>query len=364
MDITINVQPFVVSIFIMTKKINTNIIDQYLAENSNSTHTSYVEECMAKHGESPELKGYIQKDWTNYLNSEHPEQKATLSHVLNKVHHTIRSNETQKRQLFSHKILKWYSSAAAVLLIPLLVAGSLFLFNNITLNEVASNDSIITVSCPMGGKMAFSLPDGSKGMLNSGSLLEYQIPFKERNVKVSGEVYFDVFHDKSHPFTVENQNSKVTVLGTSFNLKSYPEEGLTEIVLVEGKVKCIVPGNGNEVTLEPNDRVIVHSNNKVTKTKVDAQNYTAWKDGKLIFRGDSMKEAISKLSRWYNVDITVADKEIEQYSFRGTFIDDTLDEVLKLLKLTSPIDYKILQRHKLNDGSWSQRKVILYKRKI
>ena len=76
--------------------------------------------------------------------------------------------------------------------------------------------------------------------------------------------------------------------------------------------------------------------------------------GKLVFRGDRMLEVARRIERWYNVDVNIADKELEKYSFRGTFQDDKLDDVLRLLSMTSPIKYEITPTDSFS--RWNLRK--------
>jgi ferric-dicitrate binding protein FerR (iron transport regulator) len=96
---------------------------------------------------------------------------------------------------------------------------------------------------------------------------------------------------------------------------------------------------------------------------VDPSKYKGWTDGKLIFRGDNMAEVARRIERWYDVKIEMADSELNHFSFRATFDDDSLIDVLKLLSMTSPIEYKIFPRIQLQDGTYQKEKVILYKRK-
>ena len=94
----------------------------------------------------------------------------------------------------------------------------------------------------------------------------------------------------------------------------------------------------------------------------DPLKYKAWTDGKLIFRGDDMAEVARRIERWYNVTVQLADKDLEKFSFRATFEDDSLDEILRLLSLTSPIGYKVTPGVMKTDGSTEKEIVTLYKK--
>jgi len=93
----------------------------------------------------------------------------------------------------------------------------------------------------------------------------------------------------------------------------------------------------------------------------DPSKYKAWTDGKLVFRGDDMAEVAARIGRWYNVKVILASRELEKFSFRATFEDDSLEEVLRLLKMTSPIGYKITPRVMKSDGTFEKETITLYK---
>ncbi|MBS2099381.1 FecR family protein [Carboxylicivirga linearis] len=342
----------------MTKFKNKKILEKYVSGQTTSTQDKVIQSWLVENSEDSDVRSYFKNDWNNFLSTFSKNEEKKLIHILNKVHHTIRTNEEKQKERLSKRFIKWYYRAAAILFIPLLLGT--FSYFGITSYFFSSNeDSTVQVICPLGSKMAFALPDGTTGMLNSDSYIEYAMPFNKRarNVNISGEVYFNVFHDKQRPFTVHSTQSEITVLGTSFNVRAYEDEA-TEIVLVNGKISCIPFNSAKEIILKPNEKLVIKKD-KITRLSINAASYTSWKEGILIFRGESMKESLNKLSRWYNIDIEVTDDEIWTYSFTGTFINDSLDEVLKLLKLTSPMNYKIIPRTQKTDGSWTKQKVLL-----
>ena len=255
--------------------------------------------------------------------------------------------------------------AAAVLIIPLLIAGGLIYgylsrrYMNIADNEVTS-----MIYAPMGSRVSFNLPDGTTGMLNSGSHLSYSLPFtNNRQIKLEGEAWFEVIRDEDHPFIISAGNSTVNVLGTSFNLSAYPAEDYVEVVLHEGKVEFSGNNVKEKVTILPSERLVVKCSN-TRKSVVDPAKYYAWTEGKLVFRGDPMAEVARRIERWYNVKIVIADKELEKYSFRATFEDDKIEDVLKFLAMTSPIRYKISPRELMPDGTFKKEEVTIYKKKL
>jgi ferric-dicitrate binding protein FerR (iron transport regulator) len=151
-----------------------------------------------------------------------------------------------------------------------------------------------------------------------------------------------------HPFTINAGNTCLKVLGTSFNLSAYKDENKVEIVLQKGKIEFINDRKDQRSIILPSEKLI-YQEGKVNKTFVDPSKYTSWTEGKLVFKGEPMGEVIRKIERCYNVKIILADREIENYSFRGTFKDDKIEDVIRFICMTSSLDYKIIHRDRLTN---------------
>jgi transmembrane sensor len=247
--------------------------------------------------------------------------------------------------------------------LPLVIAGSLYFYLNSHEDEWVADQQVKSVIyAPMGSRVSFNLPDGSTGWLNSGSKLSYSLPFSgNRKVALEGEAWFDVFHNEKQPFEISAGRSKIKVLGTSFNVSAYLEEKYVEVVLQNGKVEFSDQTQSGDVILKPSERLVLRDS-KLEVKAVDPSKYKGWTDGKLIFRGDDMAEVARRIERWYDVKVEIADYDLVHFSFRATFKDDSLEDVLKLLSMTSPIEYKILPRKQLQDGTYEKEKVILHKK--
>jgi ferric-dicitrate binding protein FerR (iron transport regulator) len=274
-----------------------------------------------------------------------------LEAVLNKL--------AAKKQ--SHSIFYYWQRIAAILLIPVLI-GSYIWIRSISggvLSDVTYNE----VFAAFGTRSAIKLADGSKVWLNSGSSLRYPDKFvrKQRTVFLSGEAYFEVHSDKSRPFIVQTATITVKATGTKFNVSAYKNEGNMHVTLVEGKVS--VSNNKSQMAvLNPNQHLSFDTlTQKVTiSDNTDVYKFIAWKDGKLVFRNEPLSLVIKKIGQYYNVDIELTGKEIQEYRYRATFQEESLDEILKLLKISSPINYKEVNRKPLSDGSFPKRKIIIY----
>ncbi|HZL10678.1 MAG TPA: FecR domain-containing protein [Prolixibacteraceae bacterium] len=346
----------------MLKGEDIELIDRYISGTADKNEIASVENLFSNGKNDLGLKNHIEVDWDNVLH-ETIMDEVNLNNMLDRVHHLIREKEFQKRKSFVHRITHIYLRIAAILLLPLLLAGGLIFTKNSNLFYLGSTESVSSViHAPLGSRVSFSLPDGSTGWLNSGSSLTYSIPFtNNRKVALEGEAWFDVAHNKKYPFEISAGQSTVKVLGTSFNMSAYSNQPYIEVVLQEGKVEFSVDSKKSKIIMSPSERLVLQ-NGVVAITTTDPAKYRSWTDGKLVFRGDAMAEVASRIERWYNVQVELADDELNQFSFRATFEDDSLEEVLKLLSMTSPIGYTIIPRKQNSDGTYQKGKVILFKK--
>jgi len=330
-------------------------------EDQESIGETGFDSVLADHVNEQYIKKILERDLGIFLD-EVPEKGNELTGLLDRIHHRIRLNESMKREKPFHRILMVYMRAAAILFIPLFIAGGMYLSRKAgEAKSALSQEVTSTIYAPPGSRIAFVLPDSSRGMLNGGAHISYTLPFAEnRRIRLEGEAWLDVAHDKEHPFIVEAANSTIRVVGTSFNLNAYSDDGFVEVVLLEGKIEFRPDEAENPIILNPSEK-LSYRNGCASKLKVDAEKYSAWTEGKLVFRGDLMTEVAQRIEKWYNVEIVLADRELENYSFRGTFQDDSLEEVIKCLALTSPIGYDIIPGALMADGTFRKKEVRLYR---
>lgn len=335
-------------------------LERFIEGKASESEKQQIYALFAEKENDLDFQKTVRNDFFDHLNNR-KDENYNLSFLLDRIHHTINRNENIRKKTVIRKLYSWYSVAAAILLIPILIASVLWISDIKTRGYADEGSMISTLHAPQGARISFSLPDGTEGWLNSGSSIEYQIPFsKNRNVELVGEAWFSVTHDQEHPFEIQAGTSRIKVLGTKFNLSAYPDENYVEVVLEEGAVNFSTTESKTGITMKPSERLIYKSDS-INLTITDPSKYSAWKEGKLVFRGDSMAEVARRLERWYNIEVVLADKELEEYIIRGTFEDDSLEDVLKYLAMTSPIRYQISERKILDDGSYRKKKVMLYK---
>lgn len=264
----------------------------------------------------------------------------------------------------SRKLLVTFQKIAAILLLPL-VAASFLVAKKIEHKE-STSVSYNEIYASIGTRSTILLSDGSKVWLNSGSKLRYPDKFTSSNrvVFLTGEAYFEVQSDVDRPFIVRTHNVNVKATGTKFNVQALKSEREIKVSLLKGKVEVNkqIDTDKNLVlaNLVPNQMLTYDTlTGKAQTFSGDLYEFIAWKDGQLVFRNRPLSEVVKKLSQHYNVDIELRGRELQDYRYRATFEEESLNEVLKLLQLSSPIRYMEVKRTLQPDGTFTKRKIII-----
>lgn len=196
-----------------------------------------------------------------------------------------------------------------------------------------------TLTTPSQCDFSFTLADGTRVWLNARSSLRYPVAFtgNERVVYAEGEIYLEVAKDRKHPFFVVLNGMKVEVLGTSFNINSYADDGFAEVTLVEGRVATYV---GKErYNLQPGRQLRWDKEKQDVNIKVvNVEDYIAWKSGQYIFKGRALSEVAKVLQRWYDVDIVFESEECAKVVYTGViYKEENFDAFVQRLKETSSL---------------------------
>lgn len=231
----------------------------------------------------------------------------------------------------------WFLKYAAILALALLLPFSYYMG---TRNN--SDDSITTISCAYGDKSSIVLPDNSHVWLNSGSTLTFSSNFKNgRKVSLEGEAFFDVSKDKNHPFQVKTADVQIEVLGTKFNLKAYPDEKSVSTTLVEGSVN--ISSKYGSALMKPDQKLVFDKGSKelVVQTLTDTAPETEWKEGRFVFRNESLAELKPKLERWFDVDIVFGDEQVKNRRFTGVLSRESILEAVSYFDLSNYVSCSI-----------------------
>ncbi len=195
---------------------------------------------------------------------------------------------------------------------------------------------------PRGGEFAVELADGTLVRLNSDSELRYPVHFAggERRVYLRGEGYFEVVKDAGKPFVVEAGGMEGEVLGTTFNVSAYADEGAVATTLVEGAVRF--SGESGSVELSPGEQGLADGAGAVTKREVDVNDYVAWQKGQFVFRHRTLEEVIRVVCRWYNVEAVFESAGAKGIYFTGNMRRyGDFEQVVRMLELTGGLDFRI-----------------------
>ncbi|HEY8929823.1 MAG TPA: FecR domain-containing protein [Mucilaginibacter sp.] len=210
-----------------------------------------------------------------------------------------------------------------------------------TATEITYN----TLSTVRGQELPYPLvlADGTKVWLNAASSITYPVAFngKERSVKITGEAYFEVVHNATHPFKVEVKGQTIEDLGTAFNINAYDDEPNIKTTLISGSVKI-----NDKTVLHPGQAATQHGQNIEIKN-VDTEGAIAWKNGYFLFDHEDLPGIMRKISRWYNVDIEYPQGQHISAGFFGSITRyGNVSQVLGMLQETSNVKFKV-EGHKI-----------------
>ena len=198
------------------------------------------------------------------------------------------------------------------------------------------------VEIPRGGEYQIVLGDGTRVYLNAQTELRFPESFassEQRLVYLSGKAYFEVTKNPSKPFVVQCKDYAVKVLGTSFNVNSYEGDETSKTTLATGKVE--IDMDGKQTILNPGQQAII-KNGEVNVKEVDVEVYTTWMFDNFRFQSESIQEIMTKLSRWYAIDVFYMNESVRNYHFTGYLPRYAkIADVLELLSLTTNIKFDV-----------------------
>jgi transmembrane sensor len=330
-------------------------IDRFFKGEYSDKDASYVDEVFCDKNKEKELEHHLRRQWLEL--SDNDASDRNLDQILYKIHYDINTRLSAQKARSFDNLMKWTLRIAGVLILPLLIILGIQTYKNTYLKK----ETWVEINAPAWTRAQFVLPDGTTGWLNSNSSIKYNGEFiADRKITLKGEAFFDVSKDAKRPFVVNTNEIKVTVLGTQFNIASYENEKTAEVVLEEGKLMFNDREMRKSYTMKPNDLIVYDKTLKDFSTEiVQPQKYISWTEGKLVFRNDPLDVIARRLERWYNIDVEVNVLSAEGIRWRATFIDESLEEVLNLMKRSLHINYQIENRELKPDETFAKKKVII-----
>ncbi len=346
------------------EKEKNSVIDRiaakYFSGNGSPDELEYLEKWINDSEENAKYFNQLGNIWatadTNCLSDQIDTSRA-LAAVSKRI-----SGDSAMRMVWNG-----WKKIAAILIIPLIIWNILKQpekpAEEVTYQQPVYNEVYATY----GTRTALRLADSSLVWLNSGSSLRYPDKFtgSRREVTLNGEAYFEVESNEKMPFIVKTADIIVKATGTKFNILGFNSGYESEVTLVTGNVSVSeVNNNGKDSLISemvPEQHMIFNkTTGAVSIYSEDTYKYISWKDGKLIFRNEPLSVVTKKISQVFNVDIEIQGSALNDYTYRATFEDETLSDILKLLEISSPIGYRELKRTPLADGTFPRKKVIIF----
>lgn len=197
-----------------------------------------------------------------------------------------------------------------------------------------------TLTVGRGRKYMATLSDGTRVWLNSGSTLTYPVKFtgRTREVTMTGECYFEVSRDKERPFFVRTDDLTAEVLGTSFNVTAYENEGVCSITLAQGSVRAI--SGSDRMVMEPGMRVELDAGGTMSASQVAPDDYSGWRNNRYVFRNATFGQILAKLELWYDVRIVNQSGIDGTMLFNGEFDDTDIESAIHSLCLNTSAGYE------------------------
>ena len=212
-------------------------------------------------------------------------------------------------------------------------------------DSICGENIFHVLDVPYGKEFFLVLSDSTKVWVNAGSRVRYLVCFarNERKIFVEGEVFLEVAHNEAAPFKVVTTKEEITVLGTTFNVKAYPEETVRQVTLVSGKVNVFLPESGQQVVLSPNEQAILRDGARnIQKCRVDTEVYCGWHEGKLVFRSHSLEEISRILTRRYDLHVEWTSESLKSVSYSGEIEHaERIEDVLKVMQHTGDVKFEL-----------------------
>lgn len=371
---------FLYNLNIMKKDLIESYLSGTLDESQTKELLHWVNASEANKAEFVRVKNM----WvTSQLENNNP--AIDTDEEYNLFQYRLKKNQIPTAHLIREKLRSY--TGIPLVRIALRVAAILILIYSIYISifyiSDKSNITYSEIQTKRGEKSYLKLADGTRIWINSETHLRYPSRLDTKNVEVflDGEAYFNVSKIPKRRFIVKASGLNISVLGTSFNVKSYSADNITETTLEEGKIS-ITGQTGNKILsqpliLTPNQQVtFINNNPEVTvinpakqhadnrtkneepnqdirgniakpqiihSEKVDAKLYTSWKDGKLIFKSERFEELALRMERWFNVKIEIKDPELKEIRYTGVFETESIEQALHALSLLFHFQYIIDQ---------------------
>ena len=321
--------------------MESNLLSRILSGEASPSEKEEFYNSLGKDKNEEDLFYQVQSLW---LRTSQSSTTANEEAEFEKLWKKINPDSRKKSFIIGHNIWQY----AAAILLFLFIGGLSGYFISERKSDVLSDSGIQRYTATKGSVSTIEMADGTKIWLNSGSELTYREDHKtkQRLAELHGEAFFEVKHRDDFPLLIKVNQIIVRDLGTTFNIKAYPDDKSVETSLIEGKAD-ILNSNGNSlVKLAPGESAIYSSSDKKIEIKPFSSNVlSAWRDGKFVLRDQRLEDIFNEMSRWYDVEFKFENQALRDYRYTGNIKKSTTAQhVLKMLKLTTNFNYRIIEK--------------------
>jgi transmembrane sensor len=320
-------------------------------------------------------KFHLLKEYWENKNSITTDTDKALQKILLQIKEEKNEGETKVVALPGQKTKTFpffFRFSKVAIVISVCIAAAFFILKKSNHHSIASLEPKTfpwhIKETPKGEKSTIILADGTKVIMNSDSRLKFPASFsgETREVYLTGEAFFDVAHNAKVPFIIHTSKMNIKVLGTEFNVRSYPEDSTSETTLIRGLIEVTLNDRpSDKIILRPKEKLVVSnepsskhissiassSPTQEARLLISSLHYvsakdsaiveTSWLDNKLVFQDESFGKLAKDMERRYGINIRFTNDGLKDYRFTGVFETETIDEALKALKLTEKFNYKI-----------------------
>lgn len=323
-------------------KGNRALLEKYLLGKCTAEEISFLERWIQTDEAAALMEEMIAQQWDERFLSAPPDHQRLYEKIRRQLPKQKSESSVQSRD---RRPSRWRYSAVAALL--LIAGAAVFLFLKDEPSTPNPAPALTTKETKRGQKTTITLSDGTRVILNAESSFTYPGQFADsvRRVSLRGEGYFEVAEDARRPFVVSTATVETRVLGTSFNLRSYPEDTATQVALLSGmvKVRRSQPTSDTSSLLLLPGRMAVYlsSSNTLSEIDFDSTALTAWKENTLYFRQAGYQDIITTLQRWYGVTIEYQSDREPDWSYNGEFKNKSLNYVLQSIGYACRFEFTI-----------------------
>jgi transmembrane sensor len=275
---------------------------------------------------------------------EEPESEADIKQrIFANLHQKIKQEPAPR--VYPGILRRLYVQIASVAAAIIIISSATWYFNRVNPTVEQADTALVNIIAPK--IMEITLADGSKVWLNARSVFRYPKTFGSKNRQVElieGRAFFDVKHQTSHPFIVKTKSLNITVLGTSFDVRTYQKEGTTKVSVLTGKVGITLTGNTSQhaIMLLPKQQIVLSKANNQLKKEITRESVVnLWCKSPLVFEQENLNNIFKAIEKQYNTHIRVDNKKLLDERISITLGNQRLDTIMEILSFTKHFKYQM-----------------------